>query len=132
MMIFYRPLRGLVIVTDLAPGCALRAPPGATFCWPATQAKTGAPKRKKLSLRSTQCRGEMEADLKELKNSLEEHKQRADRLREREIQVSSQLRDERAKLDGLQGKADAVERELEKDIESLSSGQKHPNDGKRD
>jgi predicted nucleic acid-binding Zn-ribbon protein len=74
----------------------------------------------------------MEADLKELKNSLEEHKQRADRLREREIQVSSQLRDERAKLDGLQGKADAVERELEKDIESLSSGQKHPNDGKRD
>jgi predicted nucleic acid-binding Zn-ribbon protein len=57
-------------------------------------------------------RAQMEDEYKELKYMVDINRQKEQRLREREMRLSDQLRVEQAKLDDFEGRLDALEREI--------------------
>jgi predicted nucleic acid-binding Zn-ribbon protein len=64
-------------------------------------------------------RARMEFEQKDIKQQIERYKVRLERLRERETQLSTQLRGEQTKQEELVGRLDALEREIENEIARL-------------
>ncbi len=69
---------------------------------------------KKESERDATRREQIETELKELKYSLDQQSQLEERQTNKEAQLNTQLEAERAKLDDLEKRLDALERELER------------------
>jgi hypothetical protein len=65
----------------------------------------------------TNKRALLEFEHKERKQAVERYKLRLERQREREQQLSNQLRAEQAKLGELESRLDALEREIENEVE---------------
>lgn len=62
-------------------------------------------------------RAQLEFEHKERKQAVERYKLRLERQREREQHLSAQLRGEQAKLSELESRLDALEREIESEVE---------------
>lgn len=62
-------------------------------------------------------RTEMEAELKGFKQMVEPLKQRIEQLREREMRLNEELQTEQGKMSELEGRLEALEREIENEIE---------------
>jgi predicted nucleic acid-binding Zn-ribbon protein len=62
-------------------------------------------------------RSQLETELKEFKYILDQQRQRYERLRERELRLNTELQAEQGKLSELEGRLDALEREVEIEIE---------------
>jgi hypothetical protein len=60
---------------------------------------------------------EMEAELIDFKLVLEPLKQRMEQLREREMRLNAELQMEQGKLNELEGRLEAMEREIDHEIE---------------
>lgn len=75
-------------------------------------------------------RVELEFEQKEVTGAAEQYKISLERLREREAQLSAQVRTEQAKLSDLEGRLDALEREIENEIERQRTEDK-ASDGKK-
>src|SRR6185503_5201423 len=76
-------------------------------------------------------RAQLEFESKERKRDVDRYKTLAERKREREQQLSSQLRAEQAKLTELEGRLDGLEREIEAEVdrqrtEDAREGKKRP------
>jgi hypothetical protein len=76
-------------------------------------------------------RAQLEFESKERKRDVDRYKTLAERKREREQQLSSQLRAEQAKLTELEGRLDGLEREIEAEVdrqrtEEAREGKKRP------
>jgi predicted nucleic acid-binding Zn-ribbon protein len=76
---------------------------------------------------------QLEFETKELRQSIEQYKVRQERQREREQQLATQLRAEQTKLSELEGRLDALEREIENEVmrvqmdDGSNDGKKRPN-----
>ncbi|HXG66399.1 MAG TPA: hypothetical protein VNO70_14970 [Blastocatellia bacterium] len=69
----------------------------------------------------TNKRAQLEAMEKEFKFALEQGKQRLERLREREMRLTNELQEEQGKLHDLEARLEAMEREIENEIERQRS-----------
>jgi predicted nucleic acid-binding Zn-ribbon protein len=69
-------------------------------------------------------RARLEFEIKNIKQNIEHYKQRLERQRERELQLSTQLRAEQTKLGELESRLDGLEREIENEIERLQGEEK--------
>lgn len=69
-------------------------------------------------------RARLEFEIKNTKQSIERYKQSLERLRERELQLSTQLRAEQTKVVELESRLDGLEREIENEIERLRGEEK--------
>jgi hypothetical protein len=76
-------------------------------------------------------KGQIEVELRELKYMIDFHKQKEQRLREREIRSSEQLKIEQAKLDEFDNRLDLLEREISSEIEKQELENKGPEQRKR-
>ena len=65
----------------------------------------------------TSKRTQLEFEIKDRKPEVERYKMLAERKREREQQLSAQLRAEQSKLTELEGRLDALEREIEGEVD---------------
>lgn len=61
-------------------------------------------------------RARLEFEAKDMKRSVDQYKIRLERQREREVQLSTQLRAEQTRLEELEGRLDALEREIQIEI----------------
>jgi predicted nucleic acid-binding Zn-ribbon protein len=83
--------------------------------------------REQLKIMESQVEQEMdpikrpriEFEIKDIKQSVERYKVRVERLREREAQLTTQLRGEQTKQEELASRLDALEREIENEIARL-------------
>jgi predicted nucleic acid-binding Zn-ribbon protein len=66
-------------------------------------------------------RSQLEVEQKEFKYVLDQQRQRYERLRERELRLNSELQAEQGKLSELEGRLDALEREIENEMERQRS-----------
>jgi predicted nucleic acid-binding Zn-ribbon protein len=69
----------------------------------------------------TKQRAQLEVEQKEFKYVLDQQKQRYERLRERETRLNTELQAEQGKLSELEGRLDALEREIENEMERQRS-----------
>ena len=72
-------------------------------------------------------RAKMEFEIKENKQQAERYKTLLSRAREREQQLSTELRAHQARLTDLNSRLDLLEREIENEIDRLRSENKQPN-----
>jgi hypothetical protein len=75
-------------------------------------------------------RARLEFEIKNTKQSIERYKQKLERQRERELQLSTQLRAEQTKIVELEGRLDGLEREIENEIERLR-GEERPQEANK-
>ena len=66
-------------------------------------------------------RSQLEEMQKELKSFRDQQREKLDRLRERESRLTTELQVEQGKLSDLEGRLDALEREIENDMEKQRS-----------
>ena len=69
----------------------------------------------------TKQRSQLEVEQKEFKYLLDQHRQRYERLRERELRLNTELQAEQEKLTDLEGRLDALEHEIENEVERQRS-----------
>jgi hypothetical protein len=74
---------------------------------------------------------QIEFELREAKGELDLHKQREQRARERDAQLSEQLRLEQAKLDDFEHRLDSLDREISSEIEKQELENKGPEQRKK-
>ena len=72
-------------------------------------------------------RAKLEFEIKEHKQQMERYKLLLTRAREREQQMSTELKTSQARLSELENRLDLLEREIENEIERLRSESKRPN-----
>ena len=72
-------------------------------------------------------RAKLEFEIKEHKQQTERYKVLLTRAREREQQLSTELRTSQSRLTELENRLDLLEREIENEIERLRSETKRPN-----
>jgi chromosome segregation ATPase len=80
---------------------------------------------------SDERRKGLEAERKDLKARIDQHKQRDAQLHEREVQLSTELTSERAKLDDLDYRVEALDRELEDEAKRERSADNTKQDQKQ-
>jgi hypothetical protein len=77
-------------------------------------------------------RSQLELESKDGKRIVEQYKSKLERQREREVQITKQLRADQARLDELESRLESLEREIENEIErqrtedASSGGKKRP------
>lgn len=73
-------------------------------------------------------RSQLELEHREFKHVLDNQKQMTERLRERELRLNAELQAEQGKLSDLEGRLDALEREIENELERQRSASREKTD----